>query len=145
MSEQSYQSSFTANTSPAEAFAKISRVSEWWAKNFEGRSQQPGDVFTVKFRSGDRFTARVAEMQPDTKITWEFIDTYQGWVKDPTEWVGTQLLWEITPRQDGVEVKMTHAGLVPELECFDQCSKSWHYLMQESLSQLLNEGQGRPV
>src|SRR5579883_1302397 len=106
--EQDYQSSFTAHVSPREALEKISRVSEWWGKNFDGQSQEPNDVFTVRFSSGDRYTAKVAEIQPETKIIWEFIDAYQGWVKHPTEWVGTKILWEITPQKEGVEVKMTH-------------------------------------
>ena len=145
MKEQDYQSSFTANVSPREALEKISRVSERWSKNLEGKSQKPNDVFTVRFRSGDMYKAKVSEMLPDTKIIWEFIDAYQGWVKNPTEWVGTKIIWEVTPQKDSVEVKMTHAGLVPELECFDQCTKGWNYLMLESLSQFLNGGKGRPA
>ena len=143
--EQDYQSSFTANVSPREAFEKISRVSEWWGKNFEGKSQQPNDVFTVRFPSGDMYTAKVAEMLPDTKITWEFIDAYQGWVENPTEWVGTKIIWEVTPQKDGVEVKMTHVGLASKLECFSECTKGWNYLMQESLLKFLSEGKGHPV
>jgi uncharacterized protein YndB with AHSA1/START domain len=145
MKEQSYQSSFTAPVSPKEAMEKISCVPEWWGKDFEGKSQKLNDVFTVRFPNGDRYQAKVVEIQPESKITWEFIDAYQGWVKDQAEWVGTKILWEVTPQQEGVEVKMTHAGLVPELECFETCSHGWQYLMHESLSKLLNEGKGHPV
>jgi hypothetical protein len=145
MKEQDYQSSFTAHVSPREAFEKISRVSEWWSKNFEGKSQKSGDVFTVRFSSGDRYTAKVSEMLPDHQIIWEFIDTYQGWVKNSTEWVGTKIIWEVTPQKDSVEVKMTHVGLAPELECFDQCTSVWNYLMLESLFKFLNEGKGHPA
>jgi hypothetical protein len=145
MQEESYQCSFNANVSPGEAFEKISRVSEWWSKHYEGTSQQLGGVFTVGFPGGDRYTAKVSEMVPDQTIVWEFIDTYQAWVKNPAEWVGTSIVWDIHPLDDGVAVKMTHAGLVPALECFGQCSKSWHYLMQESLRLLLTTGKGRPV
>lgn len=148
MKEQYYQSSFTANVSPREALEKITRVSEWWGTHFEGKSQELNDVFTVRFpggdSGGDMYRAKVAEILPE-KIIWEFIDTYQGWVKNPTEWVGTKILWEVIPQKDGVEVKMTHVGLAPELECFGECTKAWNYLMQESLSQFLNEGKGRPV
>src|SRR5215471_17365127 len=118
MTGQDYQSSFAANVSPREALEKISRVSEWWGKNFEGKAREAGDVFTVRFPGGDRFTAKVAEVVPETRVVWEFIDTYQGWVKEPTEWVGTKIVWEVTRQQEGVAVKMTHVGLEPELECF---------------------------
>jgi hypothetical protein len=56
MKEQDYHSSFTANISPREAFEKISRVNEWWSLNFEGESSKLGDVFTVRFKSGDHYT-----------------------------------------------------------------------------------------
>src|SRR5215467_5342626 len=102
MKEQGYHGSFTANVSPREAFENISRVSERWSKNLEGKSQKPNDVFTVRFRSGDMFKAKVSELLPDTKIIWEFIDAYQGWVKNPTEWVGTKIIWEVTPQKDSV-------------------------------------------
>ncbi|HEY0755642.1 MAG TPA: hypothetical protein VGD98_16915 [Ktedonobacteraceae bacterium] len=145
MKEQDYHSNLTANVYPREAFEKISRVSEWWSKDFTGESQKLNDVFTVRFSSGDMYKAKISEMQPDTTITWEFIDTYQGWVKDHTEWVGTKIIWEVIPQNDGVEVKMTHSGLVPALECFNQCTKGWNYLTLESLFKFLNEGKGLPV
>jgi hypothetical protein len=118
---------------------------QWWSKNFEGKSQKPNDVFTVRFSDGDMYQAKVAEMLPDTKIIWEFIDAYQAWVKNPTEWVGTKIIWEVFPQTDSVEVKITHVGLAPELECFDRCTKGWDYLMQESLCEFLNEGKGHPA
>lgn len=147
MKEQNYQSSFTTHASPKEVVEKISRVPEWWGKNFEGRAQEVNDVFTVRFgdAGGDMYRAKVVEILPEKKVIWEFIDTYQGWVKNPTEWVGTKIIWEIIPQKDGVEVKMTHAGLGPELECFGECTKAWNYLMHESLSQFVNEGKGGPV
>ena len=145
MNEQDYHSSFTAHATPKDAFDKISRVSEWWGKRFEGESQQLNDVFTVSFNNGDRYTAKIAEMQPDHKIVWDIIDAYQVWVKEPAEWVGTKITWEVIPQADSVEVKMTHTCLGPELECFNQCTKGWNYLTYESLSQFMNKGEGRPV
>jgi hypothetical protein len=145
MTNQDYQGSFTANIPPREALEKISRVSEWWSNNFEGKSQKLNDVFTVQFKSGDMYKVKVSEIIPNKKIIWEVIDAYQGWVKLPTEWVGTQIIWEVIPQKDSVEVKMMHSGLVPELECFDTCTKGWNYLMLESLSKFLNEGKGHPA
>ena len=142
--EQDYQSSFTANISPREAFENISRVSEWWSTDFEGKSAEPNDVFTVRFESGDMYKVKVAEIIPDKKIIWEVIDSYQGWHPDHTEWVGTKIVWEVFPQKDGVEVQMTHVGLVPEFECFDLCSKGWDFLTQNSLPELLNRGKDLP-
>ena len=145
MKEQDYHSSITASVTPQEAFEKISHVSEWWAKDFEGKSEEPHDVFTVRFPNGDMYKVKVSEIIPHKKITWEVIDSYQGWHDNHTEWVGTTIVWEVLSPKDSLEVKMTHIGLVPEFECFDKCSHGWDYLMQKSLLELLNEGKGLPV
>lgn len=145
MKKQEYHSSITASVTPQEAFEKISYVSEWWAKDFEGKSEEPNDVFTVRFQNGDMYKVKVSEIIPNKKITWEVIDSYQGWHNDHTEWIGTTIVWEVFSQKDSLEVKMTHVGLVPEFECFDQCSRGWDYLMQKSLLKLLNEGKGLPV
>lgn len=145
MTTHDYHSSITADIAPQEAFDKIVRVSGWWAKDFEGKSEEPNDVFTVRFPNGDRYKVKVAEIIPNKKIVWEVIDSYQGWHNDHTEWIGTKIVWEVFPQKDGVEVKLTHSGLVPEFECFDKCSQGWDYLMQKSLSRFLTENTGLPV
>ncbi len=145
MNNQDYQSSITTHSTPEEAFEKISRVSEWWAKDFEGRSEEPNDVFTVRFQNGDMYKVKVSESIPHKKILWDVIDSYQGWHDDHTEWVGTKIVWEVLPKTDSTEVKMTHAGLVPEFECFAQCRLGWDYLMGKSLLNLLNSNKGMPV
>ncbi len=145
MNNQDYQSSITTYSTPEEAFEKISRVSEWWAKDFEGRSEEPNDVFTVRFQNGDMYKVKVSESIPHKKILWDVIDSYQGWHDDHTEWVGTKIVWEVLPKTDSTEVQMTHAGLVPEFECFAQCRLGWDYLMGKSLLNLLNSNKGMPV
>lgn len=145
MKNQDYHSRITTHSTPEEAFEKISRVSEWWAKDFEGKSEEPHGVFTVRFQNGDRYTLKVSEMIPNKKIIWEVIDCYQGWHNDHTEWVGTTIVWEVFPRTEGSEVQMTHVGLVPAFECFDTCSLGWKYLMEKSLLNLLNSSKGMPV
>ena len=73
------------------------------------------------------------------------IDSYQGWHDDHTEWVGTKIVWEVLPKADSIEVKMTHVGLVPEFECFDQCRLGWDYLIGKSLLNFLNTNKGVPA
>ena len=84
--KQDYRGKISANITPQEAFDKISRVSEWWGKNFEGKSSKVNDVFTVRFPSGDMYKIRIAETDPDKRIVWDVIDAFQGWVKNTSEW-----------------------------------------------------------
>ena len=145
MSDGNYTKTIKANIVPGEVIDKIGQVSEWWSKNFEGKSTALNDVFTVRFMNGDMYKIKIGELIADKKIVWDVIDAYQSWVKEPTEWVGTKIVWEVSETKDGSEVHFTHIGLVPELECFDTCTGGWNYLMTESLSELLNKGVGVPV
>jgi hypothetical protein len=131
-------------TTPEETFDKINNVSEWWGKNFEGRSRKVDDVFTVRFKSGDIYKIRIAVLDQNNRIVWEVIDASQTWVRNPCEWKGTRIVWEIKQEKGGVTIDMTHIGLVPELECFDRCTKGWNFLNQESLFKYLTEGKGLP-
>ena len=41
-------------------------------------------------------------------------------------------------------VTMTHAGLVPGIECYENCQKGWDFYLRESLQKLLRENEGVP-
>jgi hypothetical protein len=143
MNQQNYQSSIAADFTPAEAFEGISRVNEWWAKNFEGSAEKLNDIFTVHF--GETFvTFKVTESIPGKKIAWEVTDCHLPWLKDKTEWNGTTVMFEISPLSDGTQVTMTHIGLVPEVECFGACEAGWNEHFKGSLFKLLTEHAGVP-
>jgi len=143
---QDYGAEISAKVTPEEAFDKIGCVPEWWAKNFEGKSRNVNDEFTVRFKSGDRYKIRILEIDPDKRIVWDIVDAFQWWVKNSSEWTGTKIVWKIRREKDGgVSIDMTHVGLVPAMECFNLCKKGWDYLMHESLSRYLIEGKGFPA
>jgi hypothetical protein len=144
MNDKSYSKTIEAKVSPSEAIKKICDVHAWWGKNFEGKSNNEGNVFTVRFKNGDMYKMKIAEVTADKKIVWDVIDAHQTWVKEPTEWIGTKIIWEIKENDDGSEIHFTHLGLVPELECYDNCKQGWDYLMLQSLLELLNTGKGMP-
>ena len=39
---------------------------------------------------------------------------------------------------------MTHVGLVPGIECYEDCEKGWDFYIKESLFKFLTEGKGLP-
>ena len=145
MNDRGYSRITITEAAPGQSCDAISRVAEWWAKDFQGQSKRPGDVFTVRFEKGDSFKLKVAEVIPDRRIVWEVLDANQKWVKDPAEWVGTKIIWDINEVSGGTEIRFTHLGLVPDLECFGTCQLAWDYLMQKSLAGLLSTGTGLPA
>ena len=139
-----YQRSITVNVPAAVAHERVNRVSEWWTESFKGRSQAPGDTFTVRF--GATFVDfRVAEVLPTKRAVWQVTDCHLHWLNDKKEWNGTRLGWEIS--SDGGEttrLRMTHVGLVPGIECYGSCEIGWDFYVGESLLKLLTDGKGLP-
>ena len=143
MKEQDYHTSITVNATAPEAFKSINNIPGWWTADFEGNSEKPGDVFTVRF--GETFiTLQVVELIPGKKITWQVIDCYKHWLKDKKEWLGTKMIWEISAEENGTKISFTHVGLVPGIECYNGCEKAWNFYINESLFKLLTEEKGVP-
>ncbi len=145
MKDTSYRHTLTTNIPPQEALEKIKQVSQWWTTHFTGKAEELFDTFTIQFKNGDTYTIKISELIPHKKMVLDVIESYQGWHPNHSEWTGTKIVWEVVPTAKGSEITMTHEGLVSEFECFDKCNQAWNYLMESSLSQLLNEGKGLPV
>lgn len=141
LTEQSYCTSIVVNESAIEAYNKISRVNEWWAENFEGSAKNLGDIFSVRW--GDTFvTFKIAEAIPGKKVSWLVTDCCLPWQNDKTEWTGTEVVFEILEEGDSTKIDMTHVGLTPEVECFENCQTGWNHFINRSLVKFMNEGQG---
>ncbi|MGH9358662.1 MAG: SRPBCC family protein [Terriglobia bacterium] len=141
--EGDYQCSIKAPISAKEAFDKISRVSEWWAKDFKGSARRPGDTFTVRF--GETFVNfKIVEAVPDTRIVWQVADSNLHRLRNKTEWNGTSVVWELSPHNGTTTVTMTHRGLVPGIECYGTCEEGWNFYVAKSLLQFITEGEGLP-
>ncbi len=143
MKNENYNSSITANVTPAEAFNSICKVTEWWSKNIDGKTEDLNDVFT--YHPGDtRVTFKITEFNPDKKIVWHVTDCYLHWLTDKTEWTNTDVVFEIVEKGDATQITLTHIGLVPQVECYEGCVKGWNFFIGESLRKLITEGQGQP-
>ena len=143
MNNPDYKYVFTTNVPPEEAIDAISRVNEWWTTDFDGSSRRLDDIFTVHF--GDvSVNFKIIEFVPDKKVVWLVTDCDLTWLKDRKEWKNTMLKWEVYSGHDATKVRMTHVGLVPGMECYDDCSKGWNFHVGESLFKLITQGVGEP-
>ena len=61
-----------------------------------------------------------------------------------TEWIGTDLIFEVAEKGDETKIHFTHVGLVPDYECFDICSNEWSRYVNGSLRSLITTGKGQP-
>ena len=143
MEQKDYISTFTVKATPHDVYDAITRVTEWWTENTEGKSTAVDDVFTVTFGDIHRTTHRIAEAKPGQRAVWHVTKCYLNFVKDTAEWEGTDIVFEIAPTKAGTRMTMTHVGLAG-LECIDDCSKGWDYYIGSSLRKLISTGKGQP-
>ncbi len=138
MKTKDYTTHITVNQSPEAVFNAINNVPAWWSSNFEGKSENLNDVFTVHFGKTN-MTMKVIEFVPYESIVWEVIDCHKDWLKNKKEWKGTKISWEISPMKDGTKITFTHIGLVPGLECYEGCENAWGEYISGSLYKLITE------
>jgi hypothetical protein len=133
MSQHDFTTTITVDQSPREVFAAINDVRSWWTGEIEGKSDALGAEFTYRYQSFHRSTQRITEWVPEKKVVWHVTESYLGFVKDKTEWNGTDIVFEIEPAGDRTLVRFTHKGLVPEVECYDRCKPAWTHYIADSL------------
>jgi hypothetical protein len=144
MSDTSLTITFTVDRTPEEAFAAITNVRGWWSGEIDGDTDVLGAEFTYRYQDIHRSTQQITELIPGRKVTWHVVDGYLGFTRDTTEWTGTDITFDITPKDGGTEVRFTHVGLVPGYECFDSCSSAWNFYIASSLPSLITSGAGQP-
>jgi hypothetical protein len=142
MNTQDYTTTIHASTSPKKAVLAIDHVGAWWTGSFRGAARRVGDTFTVRF--GDTFVAFEVVEHTDERIVWRVTDSLLPWLRDKTEWTGTDVIWGVAVEGRGASVQMTHRGLVPTAECYANCERGWDFYVGKSLRRLLVEGEGLP-
>lgn len=135
-----YTTAFTVDQSPEEVFAIINNPRAWWTGEFTGKTDKLGEEFTYEYKPYHYSKQRVTEFVPDKKVVWDVLESDLSFLTDKTEWVGTKLQFEITNKGDKTEVRFTHIGLHPEIECYSACSKAWSSLITDSLRSLIAMG-----
>jgi hypothetical protein len=144
MRNQSLKLSFTVDQSPKEVFKAINYVRGWWAEGLVGTSDRMGASFTYQHKDVHLSTQKVTEMVPDKKVVWHVSCSQFPLFKNKSEWDDTEVVFEIEKRGNKTEVTFTHVGLVPTLECFEDCKGGWSYFFGNSLRQLITTGKGEP-
>jgi len=144
MKDQDYTTSITVDATPQEAFKSINSVAKWWTENLKGSSQELHDEFTVRFGDVHYSKQNLVEVIPNKKVVWLVTDSQLNFIKTKDEWTNTRIVFEIAEKGGKTQIKFTHAGLVPEVECYDGCSSAWSQYIKGSLFKLLTEGKGTP-
>ena len=144
MNTQNYTVSFTVDQSPQSVFDAINNVRGWWAEDEEGDTDRPGAVFYHHYKDVHRCTLKITEFVPGQRVKWHVLHNDFNFVKDKTEWNGSDVIFDIADKGEQTELRFTHIGLLPTHECYDVCSNAWGQTSASSLRNLITTGEGEP-
>ncbi len=144
MKNQGFTNSFTVDQSPEEVFKAINNVRGWWSGEVDGDTDKIGAEFTYRYKTFHKSTQRVTELVPGKRVVWHVSDAELTFFKDKKEWIGTDIIFEITRKEGKTELRFTHVGLVPTFKCYGDCSGAWGALVGGNLRNLITTGKSQP-
>lgn len=141
-----YQQSFIVNANPGTVYAALTTpegLRGWWTQDCDVVTEVGG---TNQFRFGrNHKDMRIERLEPDREVRWLCTDAHIAQLTHKDEWVGTQLVFHLTPaeKEEHTRLDFEHIGLVPAFECYELCSNGWRYFLG-SLQQFVESGRGTP-
>ena len=137
MDKRDFTTTISVDRTPAEAFSLINDVRGWWSGQIDGTTDTVGAEF--RYRHGDVHdtTQKITELVPGKRIVWHVTKSRLTFVRTQDEWTGTDIVFELTQTKDGTDVRFTHVGLRPEVECYDGCKRGWTFYIEKALKSFL--------
>ena len=125
---------------PSRKEGKNSIIPTAWAARAEGSTDELGAEFTYQYENLHKSTQKITELVPGKKVVWHVTEAEINFVEDKSEWKGTDIVFDIAEKDGKTEVRFTHVGLVPAIECYDSCSDAWGYYVKSSLREFIANG-----
>jgi hypothetical protein len=139
---KSYSFAIETQRSAKEAFELLLEIEKWWSGIYDetiiGKNQKVNDEFTFSARGGIHFSRqKLIELIPYKKIVWEVIESNLSFLENPGEWLQTKLQFEVIEETKNMtKIIFTHEGLIPQIECYNDCSNAWTQYLNNLQSKL---------
>lgn len=144
MEQHDFTATFLVDQSPKETFEAINNVRGWWSAKVKGGTHLLNDEFIYRYPKMHYSKQKLIEVIPDKKVVWLVTDSELTFVKHKNEWTNTRISFEVSKQGTKTEIRFTHQGLVPKVECYGDCSNGWNHYLRESLIPLITTGKGQP-
>lgn len=136
MTQKNFTYKFETSKSPEEVYGMLLQIPQWWSGLYEetikGKSEKVGDEFSFKAGGGVHHTEqKLVELEPNKKVVWLVTHASLTFASNTSEWEGTKFGFSLAPKDSRTLVTFTHEGLVPEIECYSQCSAGWTSYLQQ--------------
>jgi hypothetical protein len=144
MENQNYSICFAVDQSPEQVFHAINNVRGWWSGEIEGETDKLGAEFTYRYQNMHYSKQEITELVPNKKVVWHVLDSNLSFLKDGSEWTGTDIVFDVLAKDGKTDVRFTHVGLSPQIECYGSCSNAWGMLVNGNLRKLITTGKAQP-
>ncbi len=144
MRDENYTTSFVVDQAPDDVFAAIINVRGWWTGEIEGSTDRLGEEFTYRYEDLHYSKQKITELIPGKRVAWLVTDSDLSFTENKSEWTGTKITFDISAEGDGAVVRFAHVGLVPEFECFNDCSSGWNFYVSGSLRSFIAQEEMEP-
>lgn len=85
----------------AEVFDAVDGVRDWWIADVEGSNETVGDEFSYEVPGAHYCKLQVTELAPGRRIVWRVVDNRMSFVTDQSEWIGSELQFDLHPTARG--------------------------------------------
>jgi regulatory protein YycH of two-component signal transduction system YycFG len=143
MKTTNYTTTITVDKSPKDVFDAINNVRGWWQGTIEGSTDQLGAEFTYRYEDVHYSKQKITELVPGKRIVWRVLESRLNFIDDKTEWTGTDITFDIARKGDQTEVRFTHVGLAPDIECYTRCSNAWGAIIKSDLRSWITTGEAQ--
>ncbi len=141
MTEQFLTISVLVDQTPQAVFDAVANVRGWWTGEIDGDADQLGGVFSYRYKDAHRSAQTITAFEPGRRVVWHVDDAQLNFVENKSEWIGTNIVFDIARKGDKTELVFTHRGLTPACECYAGCSGAWGFFVGENLKTLIATGQ----
>src|SRR5207248_10470823 len=99
MNDQGFTTSFSVAQTPKEVFHAINNVRGWWSGEIDGDTDKLGAEFvgvefTYRYKNFHRTRQQITELSPGERVVWRVLDSKLSFVKEKSEWTGTDIVFE---------------------------------------------------
>lgn len=133
-----------------KVFNAVLNVREWWSgfysEEIKGNTEKLNDEFTFRAGGGAHYSKqKVVEFIPVKKLVWLVTESELSFLKNNSEWTGTKIIFDISKQGSKTQLRFTHEGLSPAIECYNSCAPAWTRYIQEKLLPLATSGEIQPL
>ena len=117
-----------------EAITTQKGLAGWWTPQV--KAEPIVGILNEFHFVGTTLTFRIDKLEPGRHVAWSSVQV-------PSDWKGTQVLFDITPGDATVNLRFSHTGFTSLFGSFGVTSYSWAQYLR-SLKLLLETGEGEP-